>query len=305
MDYTAFDSTKPFLKGNLHAHSTVSDGRLTPSLLASCYKDHGYDFIAVTDHNVFSSYGRLEGLPIIAGMELSILWGGRRLKKAHHLLVLGEGSAYNHLERIAFPHFTDADVDFLAQTQKTIDFLKEHGYTVVYNHPFWSRTTDYDILPLRGLDMIEVYNHGSELLCDDGYDKASWHKFLDCGVHINAIATDDNHNWPPHDDSFGGWIMVNSASKDPQAILKDIVEGRFYSSTGAYIRNWGIKDGEAWIRCGQKSRIFLHHGPDISYSDPVFDAMEASFPIPEGESWLRFEVVDGNGGRAWTNPYWL
>ena len=53
------------------------------------------------------------------------------------------------------------------------------------------------------------------------------------------------------------------------------------------------------------ARIFLHHGPDISYSDPVFDAQEASFPIPEGESWLRFEVVDGNGGRAWTNPYWL
>ena len=264
MDYTAFDSTKPFLKGNLHAHSTVSDGRLTPSLLASCYKDQGYDFIAITDHNVFSSYGQLEGLPIIAGMELSILWGGRRLRKAHHLLVLGEGSAYHHLERIAFPHFTDADVDFLAQTQKTIDFLKEHGYTVVYNHPFWSRTTDYDILPLRGLDMIEVYNHGSELLCDDGYDKASWHKFLDCGVHINAIATDDNHNWPPHDDSFGGWIMVNSTSKDPQVILSNIVEGRFYSSTGAEIRNWGIKGGKAWIRCGQKSRIFLHHGPDIS-----------------------------------------
>ena len=74
MDYTAFDSTKPFLKGNLHAHSTVSDGRLTPSLLASCYKDHGYDFIAITDHNVFSSYGQLEGMPIIAGMELAILW---------------------------------------------------------------------------------------------------------------------------------------------------------------------------------------------------------------------------------------
>lgn len=74
MDYTAFDSTKPFLKGNLHAHSTVSDGRLTPSLLASCYKGHGYDFIAITDHNVFSSYGQLEGMPIIAGMELSILW---------------------------------------------------------------------------------------------------------------------------------------------------------------------------------------------------------------------------------------
>lgn len=40
-------------------------------------------------------------------------------------------------------------------------------------------------MPLMGLDMIEVYNHGSELLCDDGYDKASWHKFSSAAAYTS------------------------------------------------------------------------------------------------------------------------
>ena len=48
-----------WLKGNLHAHSTNSDGRLTPKELAEAYKARGYAFMAVTDHDVFKAYPEL------------------------------------------------------------------------------------------------------------------------------------------------------------------------------------------------------------------------------------------------------
>src|SRR5258705_5849672 len=39
------------LKGNLHAHTTFSDGRLTVEEVVTRYRDMGYDFVAITDHD--------------------------------------------------------------------------------------------------------------------------------------------------------------------------------------------------------------------------------------------------------------
>ena len=39
-------------KGNLHTHSTNSDGRKTPEEIVQIYKDHGYQFLAFTEHEL-------------------------------------------------------------------------------------------------------------------------------------------------------------------------------------------------------------------------------------------------------------
>lgn len=45
--------TKPrWWKGNLHTHSLWSDGDDYPESIAAWYKDHGYHFLAISDHNV-------------------------------------------------------------------------------------------------------------------------------------------------------------------------------------------------------------------------------------------------------------
>ena len=45
-----FSSPGRFWRGNLHTHSTRSDGHLTPDQVCSFYRDAGYDFLALTDH---------------------------------------------------------------------------------------------------------------------------------------------------------------------------------------------------------------------------------------------------------------
>ena len=40
----------PLLKGNLHTHTTFSDGRLPAEDVVARYRDLGYDFLAITDH---------------------------------------------------------------------------------------------------------------------------------------------------------------------------------------------------------------------------------------------------------------
>ena len=39
-----------FFKGNLHTHSMRSDGALEPEAVIAAYREHGYDFLALTDH---------------------------------------------------------------------------------------------------------------------------------------------------------------------------------------------------------------------------------------------------------------
>jgi hypothetical protein len=43
-----------YLKGNLHTHSLWSDGDDFPEMIADWYKQHGYQFLALTDHNIIA-----------------------------------------------------------------------------------------------------------------------------------------------------------------------------------------------------------------------------------------------------------
>ena len=52
MQDPAFSAPGRFWRGNLHTHSTRSDGVLDPEEVCRRYKAEGYDFIALTDHFV-------------------------------------------------------------------------------------------------------------------------------------------------------------------------------------------------------------------------------------------------------------
>ena len=59
-----FDPKLPFFKGNLHCHTTVSDGKLSPDEVVALYRDLGYDFLALTDHRRLSAPTHLEEMCI-------------------------------------------------------------------------------------------------------------------------------------------------------------------------------------------------------------------------------------------------
>src|SRR5207302_1266191 len=49
-----------FYRGNLHMHSTHSDGALDAAAAIAAYRDHGYDFVSLTEH-----YMERFGYPLI------------------------------------------------------------------------------------------------------------------------------------------------------------------------------------------------------------------------------------------------
>lgn len=48
-----------FYKANLHCHSNISDGKLSPEELKKAYREHGYSVLAITDHDAIFSHNEL------------------------------------------------------------------------------------------------------------------------------------------------------------------------------------------------------------------------------------------------------
>ena len=66
----------PWLKGNTHTHTTESDGDSAPEVVIDWYRSHGYDFLVLSDHNVFTDPERFRHLQdsaflLIAGEEVT------------------------------------------------------------------------------------------------------------------------------------------------------------------------------------------------------------------------------------------
>jgi hypothetical protein len=55
--------TLKWYKGNTHTHSLWSDGNDFPEMIMDWYKKHGYDFIALSDHNTFAEGEKWTKIP--------------------------------------------------------------------------------------------------------------------------------------------------------------------------------------------------------------------------------------------------
>jgi predicted metal-dependent phosphoesterase TrpH len=79
------------LNADLHCHSIVSDGTLTPTALAQRAKANGVDLWALTDHDELDGIAEARsaaaavGLRFMAGVEISITWSGKTV----HIVGLG------------------------------------------------------------------------------------------------------------------------------------------------------------------------------------------------------------------------
>src|SRR4051794_15207266 len=73
-----------WLKGNTHTHTLASDGDSPPEDVVRWYREHGYDFLVITDHDKVT---RVDGggMVMIPGEEIT----DRLQKKPLHVNALG------------------------------------------------------------------------------------------------------------------------------------------------------------------------------------------------------------------------
>jgi hypothetical protein len=301
----AFSAPGRFWRGNLHTHSTCSDGVLAPEEVCRRYRDEGYDFLALTDHFI-GNYG----YPIVDTQPFRTTSFTTILGAELHSGAMANGELW-HILAVGLPaDFAPSDSpDFLPkQGQETAAQITERavaaGAFVAIAHPQWSGLTLADARQITAAHAVEAYNHGCAVGCDrpDGFAIADL--LLTEGRKLSLIATDDAHFHEP--DHFGGWVMVKSDTNTPEALLAALKAGAFYSSQGPELRDVRIEGYHVVIESSAVvSAIAIGHGTGAK-AVHGHSMTRADVPLARlnNSPWVRVAVVDAAGKRAWSNPIW-
>lgn len=310
----------PRYKGNLHSHTTNSDGCLTPAEAVTAFRERGYQFLCLSEHDLFTDYSGefdREDFIILPGIEASAYLYADESHTArlrcHHMhgilgtdeMVAAAPERFAHMERLEPPAYVGT-WDGLAVARELGTELAAHGCAVTYNHPIWSRIEPEDLMGLDCAFGIEVWNYDTVNECALGADTVYWDMLLRRGIHVGAIAADDNHNPGTFDDAFGGWVVVCAPELTRDTVVRALLDGRYYSSSGPEVHGFGVNDGRAWIECSPCERVNLICGGPIGVGEtriaPEGELLErAEFTLRGTETYLRFECVGANGRTAWTN----
>lgn len=298
----------PWHLGNLHCHSTRSDGDSHPASVARFYRDHGFDFVAITDHNVCTGQAEvgeaLDGFTVLGACEYSAASGGRPL----HINGIG-------VSRAVVPEAAARDV--LATLQHGIEaFRAQHAFTIM-NHPNWHWGWGLEeLLAVSGVDAFELWNgaRDSNNLGDHEHPgtEALWDAALTSGKRIWAVASDDCHHFGHRrrfssDPPFSGWVAVQAPSASEADVLAALRAGNFYASTGLRLADLHLAPDRIEIRTAcdisvaQRIVVIASGGREVA----TYVGNHARHEPRGDEGYLRVRVDTGEGDHVWSQPLFL
>ena len=317
----------------MHCHSTLSDGHFTPEELKRIYKERGYSFLAITDHEHINNNSYLddEDFITITGGEFAIKQFPREstmknfdMKVCHlNFYAKKQDNDYAFCYDSIADHFTSKDrkskinkpdKDYgreygHAGISKLIADANEQGFFVCYNHPRWSLENYGDYSGYEGLWGVEIYNHACSMDGLYDYDVNVLDDMLRDGKRVFASSGDDNHNREPHplDCSFGASVYVNADSLSYESIVNGLLRGSFYTSMAPVIHSLYVENGRVYIECSSARQItYSTRGRRVqSMYSAEGNLAEASFEIKDTDGYFRIDVIDTEGKRANTQAYYL
>ena len=299
-------ASQRWYKGNLHTHTINSDGDSSPDAVARWYKEHRYDFLALTDHNYFTDPQGLNSF--LAAKEKFLLITAEEVTSKYESKPVHVNAF--RLKSTIQPQFGSNVVETL---QKNVDHIRSQGALPSLNHPnfVWAFTPP-ELAQINNLKLFEVYNGHPTTNEHGGGGAASldemWDHVLSAGKRIWGIAVDDAHAFktisPDLSNPGRGWIHVRAPNLSEEALLKAIEAGDFYSSTGVELES--LEQGAGSVSLKIKERRTEKYavrfiGKDGKVLAETFDN-PASYRLKSGEPYVRAQVLDSNGRKAWTQP---
>jgi hypothetical protein len=287
-----------FYKGNLHCHSTESDGRLPPEEVCAFYRRAGYDFLALTDHFLPKYDFPVTDTRPYRTPEFTTL-----LRAEVHTRTTELGEMW-HILAVGLPE--DFEPTRAGEMGPELAArCRQAGAYVVIVHPGWYGLTAADANSIPDAHGIEIYNHTSQIRTDRGDGAYLIDQLLVQGRRVNLCATDDAHFHC--DDALGAWVMVKAEANEPALLVESLKTGRFYSTQGPSIESVSIDDEYLHVRCSPARSIIALGRGSLAQQEVGVDLTEARLPIAllRRGGFTRLVVADSQGRRAWTNPYWL
>jgi len=319
-----------YYKANLHCHSNISDGTLSPQELKKHYMAKGYSVLAYTDHDVFIAHPELadENFLPLHGYEVEITERDDEkdisfyLKKCCHLCLVAlepdnRKQVCWHREKYLFPNaidykdqvqFDEEEPDYEREyTPECInDMIKrgrENGFFVTWAHPAWSLEEHDQYIRYEGMNAMEICNGVSVLEGFQEYVPWVYDEMLRAGKSLYCVGADDNHS----PDGIGqSWIVIKADRLEYRTITKALEAGHFYASHGPEIKDLWVEDGYLCVTTSDAEQIsfqtaYRYTGLKKAEEGEVLNF--AKFPLGEDYGYVRVSVKDHRGNYANSNAY--
>ena len=303
----AGSTSATWYKGNTHTHTLNSDGDSTPEDVVRWYREHGYQFLVLTDHNFLTGVDALNALHgaderflVIKGEEVTDKFADKPL----HLNGLD-------VAELVMPQKGTSVVDTL---QRNVDAIRKARGVPHINHPNfgWAIAAD-ELQQVENNKLFEIFNGHPHVNNQGGGGitglEAAWDHILTSGQMLYGIAVDDAHVFKrPWDRNAArpgqGWVMVRAERLQPRALLEAMERGDFYASTGVELSELQTNEQEIAITIKEdptaKYRVqFIGKGGKLLKEEI---ASPARYQIRGDEGYVRGKVLDSNGLMAWTQP---
>ena len=273
-----------WVRGNLHTHSTRSDGKRSPQAVLNDYASRGYGFLMFSDHDCLMTPAELQGFQ---NRGLLLIPGNEITSNGPHLLHVNP-------DRALAPN---------PQRQQVLNEAATCPGFIIVCHPNWHADFNHcRIEQLRewtGYAGMEIYNGTIGRLDGSQYATDKWDMLLSQGRRIWGFAHDDTHL---AEGEVGlGWNMVYTTEPTVGGIVGAMAAGRFYASTGVTITSIQVSGHHVRIETADAQRIIAIQ--ENSRRLAVTDANVLEIDVPEKTKYVRFECW-GSGERfAWTQPF--
>ncbi|HSM04165.1 MAG TPA: CehA/McbA family metallohydrolase [Longimicrobiales bacterium] len=297
-----------WLKGNTHTHTTESDGDSPPEEVALWYREHGYDWLVLSDHNVFTDPAALAHLVddtffLIPGEEVTSGFDGRPV----------------HVNGLDLPGLVEPRraASLVATLQANVDAIREVDGIPHVNHPNfqWAFGAE-ELAQVEGDRLLEIHNGHPSVHNQGGGGTPGleevWDALLTGGKRIYGIAVDDAHHFqgefaPDRANPGRGWVAVRAAERTGRSVVTALEAGHFYASTGVELADVVVGPRRLEIDIAPRgdfryTTVFIGAGGEIlgeTIEDP------AVYELTRDVGYVRAKVVDSMGYAAWTQPVFV
>lgn len=285
------DPSKPVFKGNTHVHTTCSDGRKSFDECTDIYAALGHDFLVVSDHWHMSPQTRRGNMLVLRGIEYDFTFEDQVL---HVVGVLPDGADTGAVRG-------DNYLDVIKR-------INEAGGAAICAHPAWSMNTLEMLLTLDGCCGAEVFNAVSAL--PYGVDRPYSMTQIDIAANHGRLFTmftgDDTHYYEGEPGS--GVNMIQADECTPEALIAAMKRGSMYCTQGPEVikAEYDPEKRVYSVDCSPASHVvFFSNAPWTPNRSVNGDGLtHAEYALRPNEKWIRCEVVDADGKRAWVSPVW-
>ena len=318
-----------YFKANLHTHSTISDGKLTPEEVKEGYKALGYQILCLTDHNTIVNHSNMNepDFLMLTGIEININAPNMTKidgKTYHMILIAKEPDNLWCPAKLRrwFPineeyerktQYGDLELQYSPDSiNNMITKATEKGFLVMYNHPTWSCQTYEDYMGLEGLWGMELRNTECCMIGHNENNFRVYRDILRSGRLIFPLGTDDMH----YRRSLGkSWIMVGANDLSYGSVIEALEKGNFYMSCGPEIKDISLDGNMLKVSCSDAQRISVEtHGrmarAVCAEDEPLQEAefnLEQYFSkvADDPNAFFYVTVTAPDGSYATTRPFYV